>query len=196
MTVVRRTVLQAGAASALAAGATRVAQAQVAAEPTLDPVPPMPGKPPPGKPGEFDFLTGEWRIQHWRRAAPDSPWDRFEGEATCWSILGGVGSVEELRIPARQFSGMGLRLLDVTQRTWSDFWVNAKSGVLATPGQSGGFERGVGLFWSDDEDNGRKTSWAGLWDQITPRSCRWRQVSSADGGKSWVHHWVMHWRRA
>ena len=65
------------------------------------------------KPGEFDFLNGEWKIHHRRLKNPaNNEWDIFEGEATCWSILGGVGSVEELRIPARNFSGMGLRLLD------------------------------------------------------------------------------------
>jgi hypothetical protein len=36
---------------------------------------------------------------------------------------------------------------------------------------------------------------AGIWDQITPRSCRWRQVVSDDGGKTWEHNWVMLWRR-
>ena len=61
--------------------------------------------------GEFDFLNGEWTIAQRRLKAPGD-WDVFEGQATCWSILGGVASVEELRIPARDFSGMGLRTLD------------------------------------------------------------------------------------
>ena len=33
------------------------------------------------------------------------------------------------------------------------------------------------------------------WDRITPDACRWRQVVSADGGKTWTHDWIMHWRR-
>jgi hypothetical protein len=33
--------------------------------------------------------------------------DEFESEATAFSILGGLASVEELRMPARSFSGMG-----------------------------------------------------------------------------------------
>lgn len=72
----------------------------------------------PGKPGDFDFLSGSWNISH--RRLKGKEWDEFKGEATCWSILGGVGSVEELRIPARDFAGMGLRLLDVEKRIWSD----------------------------------------------------------------------------
>jgi hypothetical protein len=152
-------------------------------------------KPPPGKPGEFDFLAGEWRIKH-RRLKADGSWDLFDGEATCFSILKGVGSIEELRIPARDFSGTGIRLLDVENKVWNDHWVNAKSGVLTAPGQSGGFIDGVGWFISDDVENGKPVKYAGIWDEITPTSCRWRQASSRDGGKTWDENWVMNWTRA
>ncbi|MFZ4071764.1 MAG: hypothetical protein ACOYJ6_16870 [Caulobacterales bacterium] len=50
---------------------------------------------------------------------------------------------------------MGLRLLDVKTMVWSDFWVNAQSGVLTTPGQISSFENGVGIFSSDYEENGK-----------------------------------------
>jgi hypothetical protein len=36
----------------------------------------------------------------------------------------------------------------------------------------------------------------GVWDQITPTSCRWLQASSKDGGASWQETWVMQWTRA
>lgn len=149
---------------------------------------------PPGKPGDFDFLNGEWRIAH-RRPKPDGSWDEFEGEATCWSILQGVGSVEELRIPARNFSGMGLRLLDVEKRIWHDHWVNARSGVLALPGQTGGFENGAGVFVAEDEADGKRVVIHGIWDEITAATCRWRQRLSRDGGATWTDDWIMHWRR-
>ncbi|MGE0828455.1 MAG: hypothetical protein AB7O04_03780 [Hyphomonadaceae bacterium] len=151
---------------------------------------------PPGNPGDFDFLSGEWRISH-RRLPPGAPeWDEFEGEATCWSILGGIVSIEELRIPARNFSGMGLRLLDVQNQLWSDFWVNGRAGVLAPPGQTGGFRDGVGVFGADDKDGDQPIKVRGVWDEITPASCRWRQAISRDGGQTWVENWVMNWRRA
>ncbi len=150
----------------------------------------------PGKPGDFNFLAGEWKISNRKRKAGDSKeWDEFPGEATCWTILGGVGSVEELRIPARNFSGMGLRLLDAEKRVWSDFWVNAKSGVLATPGMTGSFENGAGIFISDDEEAGKSVKYRGVWDRVTPKSCRWRQGVSRDGGKTWDDGWIMEWTR-
>jgi hypothetical protein len=83
-----------------------------------------------GRPGDFDFLTGTWRIHH-RRPKADGSWDEFDGEATCWSVLGGSGHIEELRIPARDFSGLGIRLLDPTNSRWNDVWVNGKARVRA-----------------------------------------------------------------
>jgi hypothetical protein len=150
--------------------------------------------PPRGKAGDFDFLAGEWRIAN-RRLKTPGEWDEFPGEASVTPILGGVGSVEELRIPARGFAGMGLRLLDVEQGQWRDFWVNAKSGVLTPPGMPGHFVAGVGVFEADDEDAGKPIKVRGIWDQITATSCRWRQMVSRDGGKSWETNWEMDWQR-
>jgi hypothetical protein len=149
-----------------------------------------------GRPGDFDFLAGEWRIRNRRLPPGASPWDEFDGEATCWTILGGVGSVEELRIPARNFAGMGLRLLDVSTGLWSDYWVNARSGLLTTPGQTGDFNDGVGTFSADDMDGDQPIKVRGTWDRIAADACRWRQAISRDGGATWAENWIMDWRRA
>ncbi|MBL8823184.1 MAG: hypothetical protein JNJ77_11395 [Planctomycetia bacterium] len=151
---------------------------------------------PEGKPGDFEFLTGEWKIKNRRLKTPGGKeWDEFDGEATCWSILMGVCSIEELRIPARHFAGMGLRLLDVQKKVWNDYWVNAKSGVLTTPGLTGNFEKGVGTFSAEEMENGKKVISKGVWDRITPSSCRWYQAGSNDGGKTWKESWFMDWTR-
>jgi hypothetical protein len=181
----RRLLLGAGAVALLAGGCAQTAGAAMSAPaPTI----------PPGAAGDFDFLAGEWRISHRRLKGPND-WDVFEGEATVHRILEGVGSVEELRIPARNFSGMGLRLLDVENRVWNDFWVNSRSGVLTTPGQQGGFVNGVGTFESDDVDGDQPIKVRGIWDQITPTHCRWRQAVSRDGGATWEDNWLMDWVR-
>ena len=186
----RRALMQAG----LAAGAAGVLGAAAADVPAFDPIQPVPSSRTPGKPGDFNFLAGEWRIQH-RRLRKPGEWDSFEGEATCWNIIGGVGSVEELRIPARNFSGMGLRLLDLKTRVWSDYWVNGAFGVRGEAGLTGSFENGDGLFYSDDVEDGKPVKGAGIWDLITPKSCRWRQAMSRDGGKTWEQTWIMRWTR-
>jgi hypothetical protein len=189
MGLARRTFILAGGAALLAPGCALVTE-----HAALDPMPPLPASRSPGLPGQFDFLTGEWRIHN--RSIVDGKWLEYPGEATVHAILGGIGSVEELRIPARNFSGMGLRLLDVENRVWADHWVNARSGVVTTPGQLGSFENGAGIFVSDDRVDGAPVKYAGVWDNITPRSCRWRQAASRDGGLTWDQSWIMEWSRA
>ena len=161
--------------------------------PRLDPAPPLRASPAKGQPGDFAFLDGHWHIHHLKRR-PDG-WDRFDGEARCWSILEGAGSVEELMIPARQFSGLGLRLLDREHGVWQDHWVNARSGVMGAPGVAGGFEDGVGLFPSSYQDQEQTVLTMGIWDLIAPGQCRWRQLFSRDAGARWETDWVMHWHR-
>jgi hypothetical protein len=179
----RRAVLQTAAglaAAQLVAGASAATPAAPA--------------PATGKAGDFDFLAGEWRIAHRRLKAPND-WDVFDGEATCWTVLAGVASIEELRIPARNFSGLGLRLLDVEKRIWNDFWVNSRSGVLTPPGLPGQFVNGVGVFEADDMDGDKPIKVRGIWDNIAKTSHRWRQAVSRDAGKTWEENWLMDWRR-
>lgn len=151
---------------------------------------------PAGKPGDFDFLSGHWKIAH-RQLKPGSldEWDSFDGEATCWSILDGAASVEELRIPARNFSGMGLRLLNKDKHVWTDFWVNAKSGSFLASGVEGYFEQGQGVFTAHEMEGENAILVRGLWDSISATRCRWQQASSRDGGLTWQTNWLMDWVR-
>lgn len=147
-----------------------------------------------GKPGDFHFLSGTWKIKH--RRLKDKEWDIFEGEASVIEILGGVASVEELRIPARNISGMGLRLLDTERKLWADYWVNGNNGVLTPPPSLGSFVNGVGTWESEYKDGEQAMLVRGVWDQITSNSCRWYQTISRDQGLSWQENWVMQWQRA
>ncbi len=147
-----------------------------------------------GKAGDFGFLTGNWTIKN--RQLKDQQWDQFDGEASVFDILGGIASVEELRIPARNFSGMGLRVLDVERKLWADYWLNSKRGVISPSPTWGSFSDGVGRWDAADVDGGAPVLVRGVWDQITADSCRWYQAVSRDDGKSWEENWVMHWQRA
>ncbi len=153
--------------------------------------------PAPGKPGEFDFLAGEWKIANkWRQKTTDA-WLEFAGEATVHPILNGVGSVEELRIPARDFSGLGLRMFDAEKRTWFDMWSNAKSGAITAPGTPGSMRDGAFIFDATDSEEGKPVIVRGVWDRIVPgRSHSWSQLVSRDGGGSWEGLWLMDWTRA
>lgn len=152
---------------------------------------------PPGKPGEFDFLQGNWNVAHrWRQTTADN-FIEFTGEARCWSILSGIASVEELRIPVRNFFGMGLRLLDREKSVWNDYWMNAQFGVLGSEGTPGYFLNGAGIFDAPGDEQGKPVIYRGIWDNIVPGvSHRWTSQISRDGGRSWHDLWLMRWARA
>lgn len=155
-----------------------------------------PQEPVSANPGDFDFLNGDWSIKNRRLVdAATQKWDEFPGEATCWSILSGTASIEELRIPAKEFYGMGMRLLDLEKRIWNDYWVNARNGKLNLPPQEGRFELGVGTFLASEVYDGKEILVRGVWDGITPDSCRWTQAVSYDQGVTWQPNWFMEWTR-
>ncbi|RZJ00412.1 MAG: hypothetical protein EOP39_24185 [Rubrivivax sp.] len=187
----RRQLLQAAAAITIAGNAAAAAPAEPVPGPAM--TGPLPATRTPGKPGDFDFLSGRWKIINHKRR--HGVWDAFEGEATVHPILAGICSIEELRIPARQFSGMGLRLLDVRKAQWSDFWVNGAAGELGAQGLPGSFEGDAGIFQEQSEEDGKPVLYRSVWDRITPTSCRWQQATSRDGGKTWMMDWSMDWTR-
>ena len=158
---------------------------------------PLKKPPTPGKPGDFDFLTGDWKIANKWRAKTTDTYLEFPGESSVRGILKGVVSVEELRIPARDFSGMGLRTLDLEQKVWTDFWVNGKQGIMGREGTPGSFEDGAGIFDSTDTENGKPVIYRGVWDRIEiGKKCSWSSLISRDNGKSWEGLWLMDWTRA
>ncbi len=53
-----------------------------------------------GKAGDFDFLSGEWKIAH--RRLNNAVWDLFDGEATVVAILGGITSMAISALPCRR----------------------------------------------------------------------------------------------
>lgn len=178
----RRTVLQSAAGLAIGSMALEASGAPAASKSSASV-------------GDFGFLAGNWKISHRRLKKPgDKDWDVFTGEATVWSALNGKASIEELRIPARDFFGMGVRVFHVEKRLWADHWVSGKNGVLNEP-MMGSFENGVGTFIADEMDGDKPIKARGVWDRITAASCRWHQATSSDGGKTWQENWFMDWVR-
>lgn len=146
--------------------------------------------------GDFDFLAGSWAIRHRKRKAPDGDqWTEFESRALVHRLLDGAASVEELRNPDGTCMGLGIRTWHAAERMWSDHWTSAANGVVNPP-QMGQFIDGQGVFVTRETVDGVDWQYRGIWDRITPQSCRWHQSSSADGGKTWTWDWWMEWRRA
>ena len=157
---------------------------------------------------DFDFLVGEWRVHHRRLKQPPagspagSPggheWVEFEGTSANRLLMGGSANLEECTIhsPSGAYRAVALRAYDAQTKQWSIWWLDGRypSGPLDPPVR-GGFENGVGTFYSDYVQDGKPFRLRFLWSHITPTSARWEQAVSPDGGKTWETNWVMEFRR-
>lgn len=145
--------------------------------------------------GDFDFLTGHWHIQHKKlKAGSKDVWKHFDSSATVRNVLDGMGSIEELRNADDSYMGMGVRVWRPELGKWADHWTSAENGIVSAP-QYGAFIDGDGVFISEEEVNGIKWQYRGVWDQITSDKCRWHQSASKDSGNSWEWNWWMEWTR-
>ena len=176
----RRTVLQ--SAAALAVG--RLA---------LDGGVGARARPAPAATGDFAFLAGEWRIANrmMHQGALDRISRRGDRPFACSPAMAASRNCASPRAisPASAFAST-----TPPAGVWNDHWVNGQQRVVNAP-MSGTFENGVGTFIADDEDNGAAIKARGVWDRITPTSCRWHQAVSRDGGATWEMNWEMHWTR-
>jgi hypothetical protein len=95
-------------------------------------------------------------------------------------------------VPGSAFAGLALRIFNPADRLWSIHWAdNERCRVL--PPMVGRFENGTGVFYGDEEHDGRTVRARFIW---TPsESPRWEQAFSQDGGKTWEINWIMTFSR-
>lgn len=148
---------------------------------------------------DFDFLFGDWEVRHHKlrkRLAGDDSWSDFAGRTLCRRLTHGLGNLDENQLddPAGPYAAMTVRYFDPARRLWTIYWVDSRRPQME-PAVSGAFKDGVGLFYADDTFEGRPIKVRFRW-TADPRSPRWEQAFSPDGGASWEVNWVMDFTRA
>jgi hypothetical protein len=150
---------------------------------------------------DFDFLFGEWRVHHRRlkeRLAGSHEWVEFEGTCSSRPLMDGYANVDDnvLNLPDGAYRGVGLRSYDPKTAQWAIWWLDGRNpfGDLDPP-VKGGFEHGVGNFYSTDTLRGKAVGVRFTWSHITSVSAHWEQAYSPDGGKSWETNWKMEFTR-
>jgi hypothetical protein len=150
-------------------------------------------------PSDFDFIIGDWRVQHARlkeRLVQSTDWVEFEGLSSTHKTLGGYGNLEDnlLHLPEGPVRALALRSYDRSSRQWSIWWLDGRRpGALDTPVR-GGFSNGIGLFFADDVLDGVPIRVRFTWYADAPIP-RWEQAFSNDGGSSWETNWRMRFTR-
>lgn len=154
---------------------------------------------PPGA-GDFDFFIGRWRVSHRRlkeRLAGSQEWVQFAGTCITQKILGGLGNMDDnfLDLPGGAYRAVTLRSFNAATGQWSIWWLDGRyPGSLDTP-MVGSFRDGVGIFYADDQLNGKPVKIRFLWTQPAKDQPRWEQAFSADSGATWETNWVMDFSR-
>jgi len=143
---------------------------------------------------DFDFVQGEWTSVQRRlkqRGVGSSEWDQLTGKHWAKVLLGGVANVDTVEFPEKGWAGSTYRNFDKARRQWNIYWVNSRDGHMDYPGQVGGFDGNVGLFYGDDKDDGKPVRVVYRWEKQGARHARWEQAFSYDDGKTWETNWVM-----
>jgi hypothetical protein len=151
-------------------------------------------------PHDFDFLHGDWRVQHrFLRVKEDGrEWLDADGTASHLELMGGKANMEEytIKAPSGAYRAVALRSYDPKTLQWSIWWLDGRTphGKLDPPVQ-GRFEKGVGTFYGDTTVNGKLMRVRFIWSQIDSTAAHWEQAYSPDAGKTWETNWTMEFQR-
>lgn len=150
-------------------------------------------------PEEWNFLAGRWQVRHRRRPrlSRADRWDEFDGTFHNWPVLGGFGNVGDnlMRMPGGDLRGMGIRAWDPARGEWSSWWLDGRMPDRIGAPLRGGFRNGEGVLTGEEIVDGRAIRSRVIWSRITPRSARWEQATSSDGGTSWDTDWISDFTR-
>jgi hypothetical protein len=143
---------------------------------------------------DFDFELGTWKTHLKRLLRPltgSTTWVEYDGTTIVRPVWAGRANLVELSVdgPAGHIEALSLRLYDPQAHQWSLNFSGVGSGAMSPPA-IGRFENGRGEFVNTETLNGRPILVRFVISDITPRSCRFEQSFSADGGKTWELNWI------
>jgi hypothetical protein len=143
---------------------------------------------------DFDFEFGAWKTHIARLAHPltgSKTWVQYDGTHVVRKLWNGRANIGELEVagPAGHIEGVSLNLYNPQSRQWQISFASSSVGSL-NPSLTGAFKNGRGEFFDQETFGGRAVYVRNVFFDITPRSYRFEQSFSADGGKTWEPNWV------
>jgi len=143
---------------------------------------------------DFDWEIGTWQTRLSRLQGPltgSTTWVEYEGTSVISEVAGGSANLVELDVegPAGRLEVISLRLYDPSSGQWSLHAASPRSGTLFPP-VIGGFTGGRGEFYGQEIMNGRPIYVRFVITNVDPRTWRFEQAFSADGGRTWEANWI------
>src|SRR5215467_7522744 len=143
---------------------------------------------------DFDFEFGDWKMHLSRRQKPltgSNAWIQYEGTSIVRKVWNGAANLGEIELdgPGGHIEGLSLRTYNPESRQWNVHFANSASGVLGDA-MVGGFRDGRGEFYDQESYDGRAIFVRFVFSDITPKSFKFEQAFSDDGGKTWEPNWI------
>jgi hypothetical protein len=144
---------------------------------------------------QFDFWIGEWDVNLKILQKDLTFKDSVRAHTSIYSILGGKAILELW--DSKPIKGYSLRYFDAASDQWV-LWLNWPGKNRSTGSSlTGNFQHGRGNFLSEYENQAGETIIQRYsFNDITPFSLRWDDLSSKDGGKTWSKNWLMEFERS
>jgi hypothetical protein len=144
---------------------------------------------------DFDFEIGTWKTHLSRLQHPltgSTKWVEYEGTSVVRKIWDGRANLLELEVdgPAGHIEALSLRLYNPESHQWSLNFASSAAGTLGAPPSIGEFKSGRGEFYDQEMLGARAILVRFVISDITPKSCRFEQAFSDDGGKTWEVNWI------
>jgi hypothetical protein len=142
---------------------------------------------------DFDWEIGDWQTQVRVRAplSTAESWAEFRGVSIVHPLSQSRANTVDLNVASgeRRIEGVSLRLFNPQTQQWSINFASMRDGALTAP-LYGGFAAGRGVFYGQDNIDGRVVLVRFVISDITRNSARFEQAYSADGGQTWIVNWI------
>lgn len=145
---------------------------------------------------DFDFEIGLWTTSLRYLANPLNAdadrWIDYQGMSNVRALMGGQANLVELDVVSGigRIRGISLRLYDPQTRQWTLNFASMSNGRLTAPVYGSFDATGRGLFFGQDNVDGRAVLVRFV---ITPEgrdTIRFVQSFSADAGATWEDNWI------
>jgi len=138
---------------------------------------------------DWDWDIGSWNVHMSRLLHPltgSTTWVEYSGTDQVRKVWNGRANLGEVEVdgPTGHLELLSLRLYNPDARQWSMNITSSASGALSPPAV-GEFKNGRAEFYDQEPYKDKIIFVRFVVSDITPKSCRFEQAFSADGGKTW-----------